>query len=158
HPDLTPSGVEDADSSHPSEHNLHRESTAEGVAQLDRIARQMKSKERAANTLEGGGKKSIDEWQQLQAERKQGRTDHPEAFTDDGDGRYHAYWGVSANVPFGDRFWAACKYDNAIGGCSTTSATCADKRKLMGSCAVAGAVFLDFAFSSPVPDREGQVL
>jgi hypothetical protein len=101
HPDLTPSGIEDADSSHPSDHNLHRESTAEGVAQLDRIARQMMSKERASNVLQGNGKAVFDEWQKLQAERKQTRTDHSEAFTEDGDGRYNAYWGVSANVPFG---------------------------------------------------------
>jgi hypothetical protein len=101
HPDLTPSGIEDADSSHPSDHNLHRESTAEGVAQLDRVARQMTSKERALNALQENGKGGFDEWQKLQAERKQTRTDHSEAFTEDGDGRYNAYWGVSANVPFG---------------------------------------------------------
>ncbi|PVG00354.1 hypothetical protein CPB86DRAFT_871885 [Serendipita vermifera] len=102
HPELVSSNPDDADSSHPSDHNLHRESIAEGAAQLDR--------------------NEVDHWQKLQAERKQARTGHTEAFTEDGDGRYHAYWGVSANVPFG--FWAACKYDNAAGGCSTVNASC----------------------------------
>jgi hypothetical protein len=101
HPNLVPSQIDEADSSHPSDHNLHRESTEDGVAQLDRVARQMSSKERAARALEVDTAGGLDEWQKLQAERKQTRVNHTEAFTEDGDGRYNAYWGVSTNVPFG---------------------------------------------------------
>jgi hypothetical protein len=101
HPELVTSNVEDADSSHPSDHNLHRESLAEGVARLDRVTRQVSSRERAAKALEGQSGTDVDQWQKLQAERKQARSDHIEAFTEDGDAPYQAYWGVSANVPFG---------------------------------------------------------
>ncbi|PVG00357.1 hypothetical protein CPB86DRAFT_782691 [Serendipita vermifera] len=122
HPDLVPTQTDEIDSSHPSDHNLHRVPTEDGAIQVDRVARQMSSKERATKAVDGSFGSGLDEWQKLQAERKQTRTDHTEAFTGDGDGRYNAYWGVSANVPFG--FWGARKYDNATGGCSTVPAGC----------------------------------
>jgi hypothetical protein len=91
----------DIDSSHPSDHNIHRRSTTIGANQLARIARQMASKERAARALEGKNQNVLEEFQKLQAGRRQTRSEHPEAFTEEGDGQYHMYWGVSAIVPYG---------------------------------------------------------
>jgi hypothetical protein len=89
------------DSSHPSDHNIHRRSTTIGANQLVRIARQMASMERATRALESDNRNNLEEFRRLQAERRQTRSEHPEAFTEEGDGQYYTYWGVSAIVPYG---------------------------------------------------------
>ena len=124
--ELVADDADEVDTTHPSEHNLHLQKTPMQVAlpskndeqpivvigvESDFISRELASKERAQAIKRGidstnaGNEKAIpvDEWRKLQAERKENRVDHREAFTmpDQLAGVYYPYWGVNAAVPFG---------------------------------------------------------
>lgn len=92
--------ISQADTSHPSEHNLSVRSAPLSTA-LDRdlVGREVEAKTRAVLIKKG----PIDLWRRMQVERMETRTAHREAFTtrQGVDGPYYAYWGVSANVPRG---------------------------------------------------------
>ncbi|KAG8809140.1 hypothetical protein FRC17_003598 [Serendipita sp. 399] len=101
-PDLVSTEDDEADSSHPSEHNLSfgnpNDSNAKGKGYL----REKKSEKCVTSAKKGA---SRDPWRGLQAERneKRKKEGHKEAFTDPhyGYGAYYPYWGVSAAVPLG---------------------------------------------------------
>lgn len=118
--DLVTKDLGDADASHPSDHNLHLEKPDLSQIQSDLISRELASKDRVrtikkdlervaskattgTDASSGTEEATVDEWRKLQAERKEGRTDHVEAFTqkDSLNGEYYSYWGVSMHVPKG---------------------------------------------------------
>ena len=98
-PDLVTLEDREADSSHPSEHNIHFGNPNTQYAEIKKTSREKKAMECLASA-----KKSSpwDPWRALQAERKEKRVDkvHREAFTDlyCGYGYYYPYWGVSMDV------------------------------------------------------------
>lgn len=104
-PDLVATELSEADSSHPSEHNLQwGEASGDphhANAKVTRDARERRSQKYTEKAKKAAHK---DPWRALQAERKEKRRDrHREAFTDPhlGYGSYYPYWGVSAAVPYG---------------------------------------------------------
>ncbi|KIM29343.1 hypothetical protein M408DRAFT_328974 [Serendipita vermifera MAFF 305830] len=104
---------DEADSSHPSEHNvLFSPNTAYHANNRERdLVYRVASAKRSA---------SIDPWRGLQAERNEKRKDeHKEAFTDRnyGTGHYYSYWGVSTAIPFG--FYGGYAYSGMYGSCGT---------------------------------------
>ncbi|KAG8807416.1 hypothetical protein FRC17_004468 [Serendipita sp. 399] len=101
-PDLVSTEEDEADSSHPSEHNLLFGDPDDPKALGKGKLREKKSVKCAANAKKAA---SRDPWRGLQAERNEQRKKegHKEAFTDPhyGYGAYYPYWGVSAAVPVG---------------------------------------------------------
>ena len=101
-PDLVSVEEEEADSSHPSEHNINfgDPNSAETLKQKE--IREQRATKCVASAKKGA---SRDPWRGLQAERNEKRKDdnHTEAFTDPyyGYGYYYPYWGVSAEIPYG---------------------------------------------------------
>jgi hypothetical protein len=112
-PDLITTEDEDANSSHPSEHNAYFGNPDDKIAQVNQAHREKKSHKRVESARKG---RERDPWRGLQAERAEknrialldgkeddGRGRHREAFTDPyyGYGHYYPYWGVNAPVPYG---------------------------------------------------------
>lgn len=101
-PDLVSIEDDEADSSHPSEHNLQFGDPNDPMTKWKKDLREKKSLKCAASAKKGGSK---DPWRALQAERNEKREKdrHREAFTDPyyGYGYYYPYWGVSMAIPFG---------------------------------------------------------
>ncbi|KAG8781171.1 hypothetical protein FRC20_009019 [Serendipita sp. 405] len=140
--ELVSKDLDQADCSHPSDHNIHVRFSKGETVQADLISRELASKERVAavkkgleravsNHTEASGasdekeeKVKVDEWRKLQAERKEERIDHKEAFTtrEGPNGPYYPYWGVSIEPSHG--FFGAVKYKDAVGGCAGGCASC----------------------------------
>jgi hypothetical protein len=104
-PDLVSIEDDEADSSHPSEHNLQFGDPNDPMTKLQKAAREKKSEKCLASAKKGAMK---DPWRALQAERAErnrlrGEENHREAFTNPyyGYGYYYPYWGVSMAIPFG---------------------------------------------------------
>jgi hypothetical protein len=112
-PDLVTTEDEEANSSHPSEHNAYFGNPSDKIAQVN-IAYREKQSHKCVESARKGREK--DPWRGLQAERAErnqialldgteddGRARHREAFTDPyyGYGYYYPYWGVNASVPYG---------------------------------------------------------
>ncbi|KIM29346.1 hypothetical protein M408DRAFT_23112 [Serendipita vermifera MAFF 305830] len=111
-PNLVTTEDDEADSSHPSEHNTLFSSDGAYSAYI----RATNSGIRVASAKRSA---SIDPWRGLQAERNEKRQNdgHQEAFTDKnyGTGNYYPYWGVSLGIPFG--YYGGYTYQENIGGC-----------------------------------------
>ncbi|KAG8805044.1 hypothetical protein FRC17_005756, partial [Serendipita sp. 399] len=140
--DLVSKDLDEADSSHPSDHNLYVQVTKGEAVQPDLVGRELASKQRVASVKKGleravsqrtegsgsfeceGETSKVDEWRKLQAERKECRTDHREAFTskEGANGPYYPYWGVSIEPSPG--FFGAVKYKDAVGDCASGCASC----------------------------------
>jgi hypothetical protein len=112
-PDLVTTEDHEANSSHPSEHNMYFGDPSDNLTQLKKQVREKKSTKCIESAKKGAEK---DPWRALQAERaeknrvaeldgKEGdvKQRHREAFTDPyhGYGYYYPYWGVSMAVPLG---------------------------------------------------------
>jgi hypothetical protein len=101
-PDLVSIEDNEADSSHPSEHNLQFGDPNDPMTNWKKNVREKKSEKCISSAKKGGTR---DPWRALQAERAEKRrnADHREAFTNPyyGYGYYYPYWGVSMAVPFG---------------------------------------------------------
>ncbi|CAG8702784.1 11754_t:CDS:2, partial [Acaulospora colombiana] len=110
-PDLVTTEDHEADTSHPSEHNVYFGDPNNKKTKSRSTKRERKSIRCVANVKKSGDK---DQWRVLQAERaektqlgllddKDGNKKHKEAFTDihHGYDHYYAYWGVSAAIPLG---------------------------------------------------------
>ncbi|KAG8821508.1 hypothetical protein FRC17_009795 [Serendipita sp. 399] len=124
-PDLVSTSEEDADASHPSEHNLHF--GGGGIDPSDAsVSEQITRREAVIVKSVASAKKGAqkDPWRGLQAERNEKRKEkgHKEAFTDphSGSGDYYPYWGVSAAVPIG--FYGGFLIAN-VGGCGSGCGT-----------------------------------
>ncbi|PVF99608.1 hypothetical protein CPB86DRAFT_282499 [Serendipita vermifera] len=126
-PDLVTTEDHEADTSHPSEHNVYFGDPNDKHIKSKTAKREKKSVRCTANAKKGGDR---DRWRALQAERaeknklaalddKEGDNKHKEAFTDPhhGYGHYYAYWGVSAAIPLG--FYGGYAYAGGVGGCGT---------------------------------------
>ncbi|KAG8834460.1 hypothetical protein FRC17_008682 [Serendipita sp. 399] len=102
-PDLVSTEEEGADSSHPSEHNLHFGDPSD-VHTLYKASQREKKTAKCVVSAQKGAHR--DPWRGLQAERNESRREigHKEAFTDPhfGYGAYYSYWGVSAAIPIGE--------------------------------------------------------
>ena len=101
-PDLVSTEDDEADSSHPSEHNLNFGDPNDPMTKLMKESREMQSAKSAKSAKKGA---SRDPWRALQADRneKQMEGNHFEAFTDPhyGYSHYYSYWGVSMAIPPG---------------------------------------------------------
>ncbi|KAG8809141.1 hypothetical protein FRC17_003599 [Serendipita sp. 399] len=103
-PDLVSTEEDEADSSHPSEHNLQ---FGNGNPRDWKVTGSVQLREKHTAKCVASAKKAAtrDPWRGLQAERNENRRSrgHKEAFTDphSGSGQYYAYWGVSAAIPLG---------------------------------------------------------
>ncbi|KIM29339.1 hypothetical protein M408DRAFT_328973 [Serendipita vermifera MAFF 305830] len=128
-PDLITVEDDEADSSHPSEHNLLFDNPGSVMNSVRIDSRQKVSMKCVASAKKGA---SRDPWRALQAERSERRKNnerHREAFTDPyyGYGYYYPYWGVSTPYPPG--FYAGYGYS---GSCGSGPAGCGS------GCAAAG--------------------
>jgi hypothetical protein len=112
-PDLVTTEDDEANSSHPSEHNVNFGDPNDKLTQMKKEYREKKSMKCIARAKKGGER---DPWRALQAQRaeknqlavldgKEGgeKQKHKEAFADPyyGYGYYYPYWGVSAAIPLG---------------------------------------------------------
>jgi hypothetical protein len=112
-PDLVTTEDDEANSSHPSEHNVNFGDPKDKLTQTKKEYREKKSMKCTTSAKKGGER---DPWRALQAERaeknqlaaldgkeKGEKQKHKEAFTDPcyGYGYYYPYWGVSAAIPLG---------------------------------------------------------
>lgn len=100
-PDLVSTEDEDADSSHPSEHNIYFGDPNERMTALKKAARERHSEKCATSAKKAAAR---DPWRALQAQRNEKHRDaHKEAFTNPwwGSGAYYPYWGVSVAIPLG---------------------------------------------------------
>ncbi|KAG8772209.1 hypothetical protein FRC20_002851 [Serendipita sp. 405] len=99
-PDLVTTEIDEADATHPSEHNQQF-----GDPNSKEALQTAKKREKQSTKCVSTAKKSAsrDPWKGLQAERNEKRDGHKEAFTDPnyGSGTYYPYWGVSVAVPVG---------------------------------------------------------
>jgi len=101
-PDLVSTEEEEADGSHPSEHNVQFGDPVALETQKQKNSREKRVQKYVASAKSGAAK---DTWCALQVERNEKRRegDHKEAFTDPhhGYGAYYPYWGVSATTSYG---------------------------------------------------------
>ncbi|KAG8808965.1 hypothetical protein FRC17_003680, partial [Serendipita sp. 399] len=101
-PDLVSTAEDEADTSHPSEHNLRFGDPNNPIVRERGLSREKQVAKSVAIAKKGG---SRDPWKGLQAERSEQRKKegHKEAFTDpeSGYGTYFPYWGVSTAIPIG---------------------------------------------------------
>ena len=106
-PDLVSTEDEDANASHPSEHNVE---LGDPLSQTTRIAihkRADKADSRLTRARKACTNPKRDPWVQLQAERNAKRDGHKEAFTDPmlGAAAYYPYWGITMFPPYGSVAW-----------------------------------------------------
>jgi hypothetical protein len=121
-PDLVSTELSEADSSHPSEHNLQYGNSyvkGSGDPNQDLAKAKQDARDKHSQKCTDKAKKAAhkDPWRALQAERNEKRkAGHREAFTDPymGYGYYYPYWGVSAAIPFG--FYGGYSL-GIVGGC-----------------------------------------
>lgn len=94
-PDLVSTELAEADSSHPSEHNIRFVDPDDPA-----FKKQSQQREAHAQRCRTSAKKAAtkDAWRALQAERG---GQHREAFSDPKYGTYYPYWGVSMGYPYG---------------------------------------------------------
>jgi len=101
-PDLVSVEEGEADSSHPSEHNINFGDPKSAETLKQKAIREKRALKCVASAKKGA---SRDPWRGLQAERNEKRKEenHKEAFTDPnyGYGHYYPYWGVSTAIPYG---------------------------------------------------------
>lgn len=105
-PDLVSIEDEDADASHPSEHNLELGDPAGPFAKNLLQSRENAAKKRFKGAKEAcGSLKTHNAWTALQVarnEQSKTRDGHKEAFAaHPGSAAYYPYWGVSAYPPLG---------------------------------------------------------
>lgn len=105
-PDLISTANEDADASHPSEHNVDVGDPSGKASKRAVVTREVKAERRYHGAEKASGNPTHDPWVSLQAERNPRRTKrdgHKEAFTDPyvGAGAYYPYWGISTFPAFG---------------------------------------------------------
>ncbi|KAG9042735.1 hypothetical protein FS842_002087 [Serendipita sp. 407] len=114
-PDLVTTEIDEADATHPSEHNQQF-----GDPNSKEALQTAKKREKQSTKCVSTAKKSAsrDPWKGLQAERNEKRDGHKEAFTDPnyGSGTYYPYWGVSVAVPVG--FYGGFA-NKSVGGCGS---------------------------------------
>jgi len=101
-PDLLSMEDEDADASHPSEHNVDFGDPNSEVARSALSTREAKAYGRLYKASRCTSPKR-DPWVNLQAERKLQRDGHKEAFTDPmlGAAAYYPYWGITMFPTYG---------------------------------------------------------
>jgi len=102
-PDLVSTEDEDANASHPSEHNIDFGDPNSQTAQLALRNQAAKAHERLSGAKRACANPKRDPWVQLQAERNSRRDGHKEAFTDPmmGAAEYYPYWGITMFPPYG---------------------------------------------------------
>jgi len=102
-PDLVSTEDEDANASHPSEHNIDFGDPKSQIAQLALSKRAAEADKRFSRAKQACTNPKRDPWVQLQAERNSKRDGHKEAFTDPmmGAAAYHPYWGITMFPPYG---------------------------------------------------------
>jgi hypothetical protein len=108
HPDFVSTEDEDANASHPSEHNIELGDPTARTTQRALSKRTAKAERRLARAKKACTHPKRDPWVQLQAARnaksdKRERDGHKEAFTDPmlGAAVYHPYWGITMFPPYG---------------------------------------------------------
>ncbi|KAG8812482.1 hypothetical protein FRC18_002927 [Serendipita sp. 400] len=119
-PDLVSTEEDEADASHPSEHNQQFGDPDGRPAFKAAYLREKRSAKCVASAKKGA---SRDPWRGLQAERNERRKEHKEAFTDPhyGSGAYYPYWGVSVAIPLG--FYGGYAV-LSVGGCGGGCGSC----------------------------------
>ena len=102
-PDLVSTEDEDANASHPSEHNVEFGDPDSLAAQRALSKREGKAKGRLSKAKLACTSPKRDPWVQLQAGRNLKRDGHKEAFTDPmlGAAAYYPYWGITMFPPYG---------------------------------------------------------
>ena len=102
-PDLVSTEDEDANASHPSEHNVEFGDPTSPTARRALGKREAKSQGRFNKAKQACTSPKRDPWVQLQAERNSKRDGHKEAFTDPmvGAAAYYPYWGITMFPPYG---------------------------------------------------------
>jgi len=102
-PDLVSTEDEDANASHPSEHNVEFGDPSSQTARRALSTREAKAQGRLNKAKQACTSPKRDPWVQLQAERKSKRDGHKEAFTDPmlGTAAYYPYWGITMFPPYG---------------------------------------------------------
>ncbi|KAF8511640.1 hypothetical protein BU17DRAFT_97089 [Hysterangium stoloniferum] len=101
-PDIICTEEDEAESSHPSEHNVQFGDPSAPETQQHKDSRREKTQRRVASAKKRAAR---DPWRALQAKRNETRDrNHREAFMDDpyrGYRDYYLYWGVSMTTPYG---------------------------------------------------------
>ena len=102
-PDLVSTEDEDANASHPSEHNVEFGDPTSNIARRALDKREAKAQGRFYKAKQACTSPKRDPWVQLQAERNSKRDGHKEAFTDPmvGAAAYYPYWGITMFPPYG---------------------------------------------------------
>jgi hypothetical protein len=104
-PDLISTEDEDANASHPSEHNVEVGDPTAVMTQRAVSKRTAKAARRLERAKTARTHPKRDPWVQLQASQnaKRERDGHKEAFTDPmlGAAAYHPYWGITMFPPYG---------------------------------------------------------
>jgi hypothetical protein len=100
-PDLVSTEDEDANASHPSEHNVEFGDPNSQKARRALGKREAKAQGRLRKAKQACTSPKRDPWVQLQAERSSKRDGHKEAFTDPMLGAYYPYWGITMFPPYG---------------------------------------------------------
>jgi hypothetical protein len=102
-PDLVSTEDEDANASHPSEHNVEFGDPKSQTAGRASSKQKAKAQGRLSKAKQACTRPKRDPWVQLQAERSSKLDGHKEAFTDPmlGAAAYYPYWGISMFPPYG---------------------------------------------------------
>ena len=102
-PDLVSTEDDDANASHPSEHNVEVGDPNSPTAQRALGKRSAKAERRLSRARQACTNPKRDPWVQLQAERNAKQDGHREAFTDPmlGAAAYYPYWGITMFPPYG---------------------------------------------------------
>jgi len=113
-PDLVSTEDEDANASHPSEHNVEVGDPSSQIAQHALNKRTTKVERRLNKAKQACTNPKRDPWVQLQAERHTKRDGHKEAFTDPmlGAAAYYPYWGITMFPAYGSV--AECRYPQSL--------------------------------------------
>ena len=106
-PDLVSTEDEDANASHPSEHNIEFGDPNSQKARSALSSRAVKAQRMLSRAKQACTSPKRDAWVQLQAERNSTQRGHKEAFTDpmQGAAPYYPYWGIAMFPAFGSVAW-----------------------------------------------------
>lgn len=106
-PDLISTEDEDANASHPSEHNVEFGDPHSGIALHASSTREAKAQRRLIRAMKARKVPKRDPWVQLQAERNSKHDGHKEAFTDPmlGAAPYYPYLGITMLPAYGSVIW-----------------------------------------------------
>ena len=102
-PDLVSTEEEDANASHPSEHNVEFGDPTSPTARSALSKREGKAQRRLNKAKAACTSPKRDPWVQFQAGRNSKKDGHKEAFTDPmlGPAAYYPYWGITMFPPYG---------------------------------------------------------